>query len=125
MKKIIEYPGKFPLSKAVLHDNKYTMEISGLIGIDFETGKLAEGIEGQTKQTIENIKKTLEEVGWNLSNVIKTRIYLSDMGDYGKMNEIYEGYFTKDFPARAALAVKGLPAGALIEIECVACGEKV
>jgi len=87
VKKIIDYPGSFPLSKAILHNHKYVMELSGLIGIDFKTGKLAEGIENQTIKILENIKKSLEEVGWNLNNVIKTRVYLSDMKDYDKMNE--------------------------------------
>ena len=125
MKKIIENPGAFPLSKAILHDYKYTMEISGQIGVDAKTGELVEGIENQTAKTLDNIKKILEEIGWNLSNVIKATLYLSDMGNYAKMNEIYGKYFTKDYPTRAAVAVKELPRKALVEIECTASGDKI
>ena len=125
MKKVIDYPGNFPLSKAILHDSKYSLEISGFIGINFETGKLAEGIEEQTKQTIENIKKTLQEVGWDLSNVIKTRVYLSNMEDYEKMNEVYSKHFQEPFPTRVVVGIKELPAGALVEIESVAAGDEI
>ncbi|HTY44252.1 MAG TPA: RidA family protein [Patescibacteria group bacterium] len=86
-KTFIKNNGAFPLSKAVLHDEKYTMELSGQIGMNSETGKLAEGIEKQTIQTLENINNILNSVKWNLSNIIKVRIYLSDMENYAKMNE--------------------------------------
>ncbi|MCR4327523.1 MAG: Rid family detoxifying hydrolase [Nanoarchaeota archaeon] len=119
MKKTIGQVGSFPISKAVLIEGGSIMEISGQIGTD-SSGKLSEGIENQTKQSLENVKKILEEVGWNLDNIVKVRVYLVDMKDYGKVNEVYSKYFTKEFPARVALAVKELPLGALVEIECVA-----
>lgn len=125
VKRAIEYPGDFPLSMGVLHNEKYHLELSGLIGINLSTGALAEGIENQTRQAIENIKNTLDKVGWDLSNVIKVRIYLSSMENYKKMNETYEEYFTENYPSRVAFAVKELPAGALIELECTASGDKV
>lgn len=120
VKKILPFPGDFPLSKAIIHDHKYSMEISGQIGVNFETGELEQGIENQTIKTIEIIKGILEEVGWDLSNIIKTRIFLKDMKDYEKMNEIYSRYFQNDYPTRFALAVKELPRDALIEIDCTA-----
>ncbi len=123
IKLIVPSGGPFPLSKAILHNYSDVLEISGQIGVDPKTGILAEGIEAQTTQTLQNIKTILEEVGWSLSNVIKTNVYLSDMSDYTNMNEVYAQYFTKDFPTRSAFAVKELPRGALIEIECTACGE--
>ncbi|MAG07977.1 reactive intermediate/imine deaminase [Candidatus Woesearchaeota archaeon] len=122
-KKIIPNPGALPFSKAIVYDSKYVMELSGQVGLNPETGKLAEGIEEQTKATLENIKDVLKEVSWNLSNIVKVRIFLADMKDYAKVNEIYSKYFTKDYPARVALAVKDLPLGALIEIECTAVGD--
>lgn len=123
-KRIIKSAGAFPLSNAILHDHKYTLEISGQIGIDAKTGELAQGIEDQTAQTLEAIKKILGTVGWDLTHVVKARVYLSDMKNYTKMNEAYGKYFKADYPARAAFAVKELPRGALVEIECTAAGDK-
>ena len=125
MKTFIKNEGPFPLSKAILYDDRYTMEVSGQIGIDAKTGKLQEGIEEQTSRALENVKKALEECGWDLSNVVKTRVYLSDMKDYAKMNEVYKIYFKADYPTRVAFAVKELPAGALVEVECTASGDKI
>jgi 2-iminobutanoate/2-iminopropanoate deaminase len=122
-KKLIPYPGDFPLSKAIIHNNKLTMEISGFIGINLETGKLAEGIEEQTSQALENIKETLEDEKWDLSDIIKIKIYLTNMEDYAKVNKIYKKYFLKNYPTRAVVEVNALPANALIEIECTASKE--
>jgi len=119
VKKLVS-AGNFPFSKAVIHDLKYVMEVSGQVGLDSTTGKLVEGIEKQTRQSLDNIKSILEDEGWSFENITKVRIYLLDMADYTKVNEIYKSYFSKDYPARVALAVKALPLGALIEIECTA-----
>lgn len=125
VKKIIKNISSLPFSKAVLHDSKYVMEVSGQVGLDPKTGKLVEGIEKQTTRTLDNIKKILEEVGWDFKNIIKVRIFLADMKDYAIMNEVYGKYFSSDYPTRVALAVKGLPLGALIEIECTAAGNEI
>jgi 2-iminobutanoate/2-iminopropanoate deaminase len=122
VKKFIENKGSLPISDAILYDDKYTLEISGQVGIDARTGKLAEGIENQTLHALGKISTILNEIGWNLNNIVKVRVYLTDMKNYSKMNEIYQKYFKKDYPTRVALAVKELPLGALIEIECIACG---
>lgn len=114
-------------SKAVIHSDKYTMEISGQIGLNSE-GKLLEGIERQTVQTLNNVKDILESVGWKIDNLIKARIYLTDMKDYAKVNEIYGKYFEENnsiFPTRVALAVKELPLGALIEIDGTAARDNL
>ncbi|MBC8495421.1 RidA family protein [archaeon] len=124
VKKIIRAPGNLPFSKAIVHNQKYGMEISGQIGLNSE-GKLDVGIEEQTKQTFQNVKDILEEVGWNFDNLIKIRIFLADMKDYGVVNEIYSTYFENDFPTRVALAVKDLPLGALIEMDCTAVGDNI
>ncbi|MBU0977849.1 MAG: RidA family protein, partial [Nanoarchaeota archaeon] len=105
-------------------NQKYSMEISGQVGLNSE-GKLVEGIKEQTKQTFQNVKDILEEVGWDLSNLIKIRIFLTNMKDYGTVNEIYATYFENDFPTRVALAVKDLPLGALIEMDCTATGDEL
>ena len=124
-KKIIPFNGSFPLSKAIIHNQKYTMEISGQIGVNPETNQLEEGIEKQTDKVLQIIKEILENEGWALSDIIKTRIYLVDMKDYVKMNDVYSKYFLKDYPARFALAVKELPRGALVEIDCTASSDKL
>lgn len=89
--------------------------------IDPATGAFPEGgVKEQTRQSILNVKAILEEAGLALSNVVKTTVYLADMGDFAAMNEIYSQFFAQPFPARSAIAVKALPKGALVEVEVVA-----
>lgn len=112
------------LSQAIFYDSKYTMEFSGQVGINPKDGKLVDGgIEAETEQTFKNIGALLSEVGWNYKNILKVRIFLSDMKDYATVNKIYMKYFIGEMPTRIALAVKELPLGALVEIECVAVGD--
>ena len=126
MKKYIPTSAKwFPLSSAVVHNCEYEMEISGQIGKNFETGELEQWIEAQTHRIVKEIKNTLMQVWWDLSNVIKVRIFLVDMADYEKMNDVYAQYFSWDYPARFALEVSALPSWALVEIECKAVGESI
>ncbi|MDO8661184.1 MAG: Rid family detoxifying hydrolase [Candidatus Woesearchaeota archaeon] len=124
-KEIIPSSGAFPLSKAVVHNDTYIMEISGQIGVNPQTGQLEEGIKAQTSRVLEIIKEILHLKGWSLKNVVKTRIFLLDMKDYAFMNEVYSTYFSADYPARFALAVKELPRNALIEIDCTATGDTI
>ena len=111
-----------PYSQAVKADG--TLYISGQLPIDPATGEFAASdIAGQTRQSLENIKAILTQAGLGLENVVKTTVLLADIGDFGTMNGVYAEYFTGDCPARAAFAVKGLPKGALVEIEAIAvCG---
>lgn len=95
--------------------------VSGQLPIDPATGAFPEGgIKEQTAQSIRNAKAILEEAGSGLDKVVKTTVFLADMADFGAMNEVYSSYFTSPFPARCAVAVKDLPKGALVEIECIA-----
>ena len=95
--------------------------VSGQLPIDPATGAFPEGgIKEQTAQSIRNAKAILEEAGSGLAKVDKTTVFLADMADFGAMNEVYSSYFTSPFPARSAVAVKDLPKGALVEIECIA-----
>ncbi len=95
--------------------------VSGQLPIDPATGVFPEGgIKEQTAQSIRNAKAILEEAGSGLAKVVKTTVFLADMADFGAMNEVYSSYFTSPFPARSAVAVKDLPKGALVEIECIA-----
>lgn len=94
---------------------------SGQLPIDPAIGAFPEGgVKEQTRQSLRNVKAILEEAGLALSNVVKTTVYLADMGDFAAMNEVYSQFFAQPFPARSAIAVKALPKGALVEVEVVA-----
>lgn len=96
--------------------------VSGQIPIDPATGNFAgDDIVSQTRQSLTNLKAILEAAGYTTSDVVKTTVLLADMGDFAAMNAVYAEFFTDPCPARAAFAVKDLPRGALVEIECVAC----
>ena len=98
--------------------------LSGQLPIDPATGAFPEGgIKEQTRQSILNARAILEEAGLSLNNVVKTTVFLADMGDFASMNEVYAEFFSSPFPARSAVAVKTLPKGALVEIECIAAPE--
>lgn len=95
--------------------------LSGQLPIDPSTGAFPEGgIKEQTRQSILNAKAILETAGLSLANVVKTTVFLADMADFAAMNEVYAQFFSQPFPARSAVAVKTLPKGALVEIECIA-----
>ena len=94
---------------------------SGQLPIDPATGVFAEGgVKEQTRQSILNAQEVLRSAGLELSNVVKTTIYLSDMDNFAAMNEVYAQFFSEPFPARSAVAVKTLPKNALVEVECIA-----
>jgi 2-iminobutanoate/2-iminopropanoate deaminase len=94
--------------------------LSGQIGLD-ATGNLAPGgIVGETRQTMENIKATLEHYGSSLDHVVKATVMLADMSEWAEMNRVYVTYFARHLPARSALGVNGLALGARVEIECLA-----
>jgi 2-iminobutanoate/2-iminopropanoate deaminase len=94
---------------------------SGQIPIDPTTDKFVMGgIKEQTRQSLTNIQNVLKETGIDLSHVVKTTVFLSDMDNFAEMNDVYAEFFVQPFPARSAVAVKTLPKGALVEIECVA-----
>ena len=95
--------------------------VSGQLPIDPATGAFAEGgIKELTRQSLTNMKAILEEAGTSMANVVKTTVFLADMNDFAAMNEVYAEFFAAPFPARSAVAVKTLPKGALVEIECIA-----
>ena len=95
--------------------------LSGQLPIDPATGAFPDGgIREQTRQSILNVRAILQAAGLDLQNVVKTTVFLADMGDFAAMNEVYAQFFQASFPARSAVAVKTLPKGALIEIESIA-----
>jgi 2-iminobutanoate/2-iminopropanoate deaminase len=93
---------------------------SGQLGIDIETGKLAEGIKEQTNASMKNIGAILKEAGLSYGDIIKTTIFVQDLADFTIMNEIYGGYFDGQYPARSCVQVAKLPLNGLVEIECIA-----
>ena len=108
-----------PYSQAIrIGDFLYT---SGQIALDPESGIFLSGeIEEETEQTLKNISAILQAGGLNFENVIKTTVYLSDLNDFTRMNQVYEKYFSKNKPARACVQVAALPKGAKIEIDAIA-----
>lgn len=108
-----------PYSQAVVSDG--WIFCSGQIPLDPATMELVGGDVGaQTEQVLRNLKAVLEAAGGSLSSVVKTTVFLSDMGHFAAMNEVYARYFTDRRPARAAVAVRTLPKNVDVEIECIA-----
>ncbi len=94
---------------------------AGQIAINPATGELiAGGVEEQTRQVLHNLRNVLEAAGSNLENVVKTTVFLQEMGDFPKMNAVYAEYFGENPPARSTVAVAALPKGGLVEIEAIA-----
>ena len=94
---------------------------SGQIPIDPATGEMVQGdVKEQTRQALTNASEVMKAAGLDLSHVVKTTVFLADMNDFAAMNEVYATFFTAPFPARSAVAVKTLPKGALVEVECIA-----
>lgn len=110
-----------PYSQAVQVGNM--LYASGQLGINPETGEFPEGITEQTKQSFKNVHAILNEAGFSINDVVKTTVFLADMGDFAAMNEVYATQFEGAFPARSAVAVKTLPKNGLVEIEVVAVKE--
>ena len=95
--------------------------LSGQLPIDPATGAFPEGgIKEQTRQSLLNAQAILKSAGLDLCNVVKTTVLRSDIANFGPMNEVYAEFFAQPFPARSAFAVRDLPKGALVEIECIA-----
>lgn len=94
--------------------------ISGQLGFDMKDGSIPETAEAQAANSLKNLETIMKEAGTDKSRVVKTTIFLTDMGDFGKVNEVYGAFFEGNFPARSCVAVKELPKGAKVEIECMA-----
>lgn len=93
---------------------------SGVIPVIPATGEIVEGIENQTKQVLSNIKALLESQELSMSDIIKTTVFIKNMDDFGKINEIYATFFEGDYPARSCVEVARLPKDVLIEVEVIA-----
>lgn len=94
--------------------------LSGQLGLDPKTGQLADGVVAQAEQSLKNIEVLLAAAGAALDNVVKTTVFLADIADFTAVNEVYASKFPEPYPARSAVQVGALPAGALVEIEVIA-----
>jgi 2-iminobutanoate/2-iminopropanoate deaminase len=95
--------------------------LSGQTPLDAATGKLVEGdIAAQARQSLENLKTILDAAGLTFAHVVKANIFLTNMGDFAAVNEVYKSYFREPYPARSTIAVAALPMGAKVEIEMIA-----
>ncbi len=107
-----------PYSQAV--EAAGTLYVSGQLPVDGATAKMPEGIEAQTRQSLDNLGYILREAGYDYSDVVKTTVLLQSIGDFAAMNAVYAEYFTAEMPARMCYEVAALPMGARVEIDAVA-----
>jgi 2-iminobutanoate/2-iminopropanoate deaminase len=95
--------------------------VSGTIGVDPSTGEFAPGgVAAQTRQVLTNMSKVLAAAGSSMESVLKTTVFLTDLGEFSSMNEVYADFFQTDPPARSTIEVSALPGGAVVEIEAIA-----
>ncbi|MCX6622753.1 MAG: RidA family protein, partial [Acidobacteria bacterium] len=108
-----------PYSQAVVSNG--VVYLSGQIPLDPATGQVVEGdVAAQTAQVLDNLRAVLEQAGSSLGNVLKTTVFLKDMGDFPKMNDVYSRYFPADPPARSTVEVARLPKDVRVEIDAIA-----
>ena len=113
------FPPGIPLSEAVRVGD--TLYLSGQVGIVHGTMNLAPGgLEGETRQTMENIKTSLEAHGYSMNDLVKCLVMLADVSQWATFNDIYKTYFDEPYPARSAFGANGLAIGAQVEVECIA-----
>lgn len=94
--------------------------VSGQIPVDPATGEMSGDVREQAAQSLANLKSILAEAGLGLSDVIKTTVFLADLGDFTVVNEVYASFFSEPYPARSCVQVAAIPRGAKVEIECIA-----
>lgn len=122
MQKVIstdKAPGAIgPYSQAIeINGMVYT---SGVIPVDPATGVIGDGVEAQAEQAFKNLCNLVEASGSKVENIVKTTVFIKEMNDFGKINEIYKKYFKEPFPARSCVEVARLPKDVLLEVEAVA-----
>jgi 2-iminobutanoate/2-iminopropanoate deaminase len=107
-----------PYSQAIAADG--SVFCSGQVGFDPATGELVEGLEAQAERALRNLEAVLDAAGVTFADVVKTTIFLTDMGDFAAVNAVYARFVADPPPARSTIAVAALPKGALVEIEAIA-----
>jgi len=111
-----------PYSQAILCSGELLF-VSGQLALGSDGNLVSDDVVIQAEEALKNLGAILKEAGCDYSSVVKTTVYLADINDFGKVNEVYAEYFEKECPARAAFEVANLPKGAKVEIEAVACKE--
>lgn len=107
-----------PYSQAIeINGMVYT---SGVIPVDPATGTIGDGVEAQAEQAFKNLCNLVEASGSKVENIVKTTVFIKEMNDFGKINEIYKKYFKEPFPARSCVEVARLPKDVLLEVEAIA-----
>ena len=106
-----------PYSQAIVSGNM--LYASGQIPLNPETGEIPEGVEAQARQALTNVKNLIEAAGGSMDKVVKTSVFIKDMNDFAKINEIYAEFFTEPYPARSCVEVARLPKDVLLEIETI------
>lgn len=107
-----------PFSEIVRVEN--TLYLSGQIGLNPKTKKLAVGVKAEVEQTLTNIEQTLQRHGYSMDNVVKCTVMLTDIADFKVFNQVYTRYFSAPYPARSAFAINKLALNASVEVECIA-----
>ena len=106
-----------PYSQAIISGTM--LFASGQIPLNPETGEIPEGVEAQARQALTNVKNLIEAAGGSMDKVVKTSVFIKDMNDFAKINEIYAEFFTEPYPARSCVEVARLPKDVLLEIETI------
>lgn len=106
-----------PYSQAITVDNM--LFTSGQIPIDPATGNIPEGVEAQARQAMTNVKNLIAAAGGSIENTVKTTVFIQNMSDFAKINEIYAEFFTEPYPARSCVEVAKLPKDVLLEVEAI------
>lgn len=109
--------GVGPYSQAI-HDVGWTF-VSGQLGLNPETGVLEPDFASQATQAMKNLRAIVEAAGNNMSDIVKTTVFLADINDFAEFNKIYESFFFADYPARTCVQAAALPKGALLEVEAI------
>ncbi len=107
-----------PYSQAIEFNN--LVMTSGQIGLNADGKLVSEDVEAQTEQSLKNIKEILKKIGTGIDNVVKCSIFVNDLEDFSKVNEVYKAFFNKPYPARSCVEVARLPKDVEIEIEAIA-----
>lgn len=116
------YESSAPLSQAIRHDG--IIYLSGAVPLDSDTGELpGEGVEEQTRQVLENLEAVLEAADSSMDDVVRARVFLTDMDAFGELNEVYEDFFSEPYPARTAVRAEMASSEIKVEIDVTAALE--